>query len=155
MQQRVRKVRLSVGSIGGAVAIAASVAGVVSQLMTGGPLSNVTGLTLLLVFVAGGIALARPNLVEALAVADVLVAIALLMEMFGRLGALYLPALLLLVVATMRADHLPDRKTPTMPLRATRPLSGPMLASQWDRMHQARADAFRETASAESLRRAG
>jgi hypothetical protein len=155
MQQRVQRVRLSVGSVGGAVAIAASVAGVVSQLMTGGPLSNVTGLTLLLVFVAGGIALVRPNLVEALAVADALVAIALVMEMFGRLGALYLPALLLLVVATMRAEHLPERETPAMPLRAPRPLPRPMLASEWDRMRGARAKAFSETASAETLRRAG
>jgi hypothetical protein len=148
--------KLRAGSLGGVLAVTAAFAGFVSQLATGGAVGGTTGLTLVFVLAAGVIALLRPNLIEALVVADVLVALSVLIEMLGRLGLLYLPSLMLLVFATMRAEELPEREA-----RQVAAAIPPMIASQWDRIRMRREASAPESigevpaASAESLRRAG
>src|SRR5439155_16774733 len=103
--RRVRSRPLCAGSIGGVLAVAAGVAGTTSQAARGGSASAITWVTLAFVTVAGMVALARPRVVEALVVADALVAISLLIEVFGRLGRLYLPGLLFLVFVTRRGGE--------------------------------------------------
>ena len=158
--------RLELGTYGGVVAIAGPVAGLCSQLAVGGPLA-LPGLTVAMVLAAGIIALTRPRQVQALAVADALVGLALLIEMFSVLGVVYLAVLLLLVAATLRADEQPRpraepaaRETPLARLVA--PQVKPMLATDWEQWVERRRQAVlsrprREPAATtgETYRRAG
>jgi hypothetical protein len=147
--------KLSAGTIGGLSAVAAGVVGIVVPAARGSTFSGVTALTLVFVLAGGAIALARPKLIEALTVADALVAIAVLIEVFGRLGLLYLPSLLFLVLATMRAEERKDAEKELAPQTIR-----PMLAWQWEKLianPPPAPVAIREvpTTSAEALRRAG
>jgi hypothetical protein len=148
--------KLTAGALGGVLAITSAAAGFIAHLSSPGSLVSTTGLSLLFVLVAGAIVLARPTLVEALVVADALVALSVIIEMFSRLGVLYLPSLLLFVFATMRSEDLPERAE-----RPARAPMQPMIASQWDRMRAQREASAPEVigevpaASAETLRRAG
>jgi hypothetical protein len=126
--------RLNVATLGGIVAIAAAASGFVSQLQNSGPLSNTTGLTLLMVGAAGLVAVLWPRQVETLAFADVLVGLALIVEMFGRLGMLYMPAMVLLLIGTTRArDELEPAEPVSQPVVTQRA----MLASEFDRLRRA------------------
>src|SRR5436309_2458351 len=100
---------LCAATLGGVLAIAASVAGFVSQVVNAGPLSNPSGLSLLLVLGAGAATLARPRDVRVVTAAAVLVAISMIAELFGKLGPLYLPALVLLVLGIERSEDVPRR----------------------------------------------
>ena len=130
---------LSWGALGGAVAIGAAVAGAATEATGSEPTSDLGGLTLLIVFAAGVVALTRPWRIEALAAADALVALALTLEMFSRLGMLFVPVLVLLGFATLRARGLEARDVP----EAVKPI----LIGDWDGR---RAEEPRE-----ELRRAG
>ena len=152
--RRVRSRPLCAGSIGGVLAVAAGVAGTVSQAARGGSASAITWVTLAFVTVGGMVALARPRVVEALVVADALVAISLLIEVFGRLGLLYLPGLLFLVFATMRGEERTEVE------EAAPATVQPILAWQWEKLianPPPAPVAIRDvpTGSAEALRRAG
>jgi cytochrome c oxidase subunit IV len=145
---------LCAGSLGGLLAVGAGVVGFVWEAARGGPLSTLSALTLALVTAAGAVALARPRVIEALVVADALLAISVLIEVFGRLGLLYLPSLVVLVVATMRAEERARVEQET-----EGSLLQPMLA--WQEKLIANPPpapvAIRDvpTGSAETLRRAG
>jgi len=137
------------------LAIGAGLVGFTWHAARGGPLSIYSGLTLAFVTAAGAIALVRPRVVEALVVADALVAISVLIEVFGRLGVLYLPSLLILVLATMRAEERSKVEEET-----AGSILQPMLAWQWEKLianPPPAPVAIRDvpTGSAEALRRAG
>jgi hypothetical protein len=158
-------------SVGGAFAIAGSLVGLVSQIVHGRPVSNLAGLTLFFVFGAGVVALSRPRDVRALTVATVLVAVSIVTELLGRLGLLYLPALVLFVVGIGRTEGEPEERAAEPAATVGRPVARPRprpvaaragearptLAAKWDRrIRQARqAPPVEQPASAEALRRAG
>jgi hypothetical protein len=149
-----RKSRIPIGAVGGALALAASLAGATTEAMGNTPASDLGGFTLILVFFAGLIAVVRPRRVEALAVADVLLAISLTIEMFSRLGALYVPVLLVLLLGTMRAHATEELEEEVVAEPVARP-ARPMLAAEYERQRRVRAELLRGLGSAESLRRAG
>ncbi|MFN2545171.1 MAG: hypothetical protein ABR600_11485 [Actinomycetota bacterium] len=134
---------LSLGTLAGVVAIAAAVAGGATEATGSAPASSLGALTLLIVFAAGAVAVVRPRQVEALASADVLVSIAIVLELFSRLGMLYVPVLLLLGFATLRTRAAEER-------RADREAAAPIFAGQWG---QRRSTTTKP--ESDSLRRAG
>jgi hypothetical protein len=140
------------GAVGGVLALVASMTGAMTEAMGRSPVSDTGGLTVMLVFVAGIVALARPRQVQVLVVSDTLVALALTIEMFGRLGMLYVPVLMVLVLGTMRArEPQVAGKAATEP--APQPVR-PMLAADWD-LGQRTREALPDVVTGETLRRAG
>jgi hypothetical protein len=164
---RSERFRPAPGTIGGLLAIAVTLIGAATESTGREAATDHAGLTLILVFVAGVIALARPRLIEALAVADVLMSIAITIEMLGRLGVLYLPVTLVLLYATAREHHTVEREVAAKHAdvweeRAFEPVIPairPMLGAEWDKQQrearEAEAEALRQSGSGEALRRAG
>jgi hypothetical protein len=104
--------RVSAGSIGGIAALASTFAVIASFLVS--PAIDPTPLNYLALGmggVAGIIALVWPRDIEALVIADVLVALPLAPAMYSRGGLIYLPALFFLALGTARArsrDEIED-----------------------------------------------
>ena len=111
MAARPSGLRVSAGAIGGVVTLASTFAVIASFFIT--PVVDPTSLNFLGVgmgAVAGAIALVRPRDIEAMAVADVLVCLAVSTAMYSRGGLLYLPALFFLALGTARARSRDELK---------------------------------------------
>ena|SRR5438105_14150263 len=143
------------GAVGGVLAVAASFVGFGSIALSGGSLAGTGGVAIVLVFAAGVVALFGPRLVETLVVADALLALALLMEMFDGIAGAYLAPLVLLVFATMRSGQLPERDSLSAGRADSRPVPRAVLAGEWDRDHPTSGAALRGATSGEMVRRAG
>jgi len=92
--------------IAGAVAVGTSVVAAAATASGAAPGSPLTWMTILFGVAGGVVALLRPDRMWALAVADTLVATAVVASMFG-LGLFELVPLMLLGMATVRTPHLP------------------------------------------------
>src|SRR5947209_7201716 len=109
MRHGSRTIRICAASIGGALAVAAAVAGFAPG-PSNGTLAGPNGLSLLLVLGGGIAAILRPRHSEILTVATLLVAMALISEMYGALGLLFAPALILMGAGIVRSQDADARR---------------------------------------------
>ena len=154
-----RPSKVTPGALGGALAIAGSLAGAATTGFRSGS-SDFIAVSAAMVLIAGLVAVTCPRRTSTLIGADALVAVALTIELFSGLALLYVPALLFLLFGTIRARDPMERG---MPIATHAPAQRPMLTTEWERIRKRRrpvpargaAPAIRRSASAESLRRAG
>ena len=135
------------------MAVAAAFAGLLAELRDPAPLAGTTGLSIVLTFVAGAAALARPRSAAVMTAATVVVALAVITELFGRLGPLYTPALILMAIGIGRTEDTRLSRRP--PARRAAPEG--MLATEWERRTRLAEQerTVRRAAGGEAVRRAG
>jgi len=130
VMHRQRAFAVCAASVGGVLAVAAAVAGLLSLRGESAPLVGPTGLSLVLVFGAGVAAVLRPRHTEILTLATILVGMALIAQLYGRLGMLYAPALVLMAAGIVRSqDAQARRRAATIRQRA-------VLATEWERQQR-------------------
>jgi hypothetical protein len=126
VRHRPRSISVCAASVGGALAIAAAVAGFAAG-RSNGTLAGPNGLSIVLVLGAGVAAVVRPRHSEILTAATLLVGMALVTELYGRFGLLFTPALLLMGVGIMRSQDAEARR------RARRVRQRAVLATDGER----------------------
>jgi hypothetical protein len=88
--------------------------GVVAALPLGGGTAIAAIVAILAATAAAAVALLRPRNPAAVVVADVLLGLAVIATVFGRLGLLYLPLLIAFLAVTARIDRTPERSDATL-----------------------------------------